>query len=130
MSSFDVGNTLSTRSASPLLSISKSIAPSTTPNALKSLGRRSPSDTSEPPPKKKRLVRAESTWDYFREPEGDEERYYEKKRRLHYCKQCSKYSTSISSNARYHLEHTHFIHVIEGPIKADIQRQQAIQVAF
>jgi hypothetical protein len=58
----DVDNISSTSSESPLLFKPESTVPSTTPNALKALGRRPPPSepSSEPPPKKKRLIRAES----------------------------------------------------------------------
>jgi hypothetical protein len=54
----DVGNILFTRSESPLLFESESIVPSTTPDALKALGRRPPlsEPPSEPLSKKKRLI--------------------------------------------------------------------------
>ena len=91
MASLDADNA-STRASSPLLSPPESTIPSTeqssTPNILSILQRHPapPSSTTSKPPKKKRIIRVENTWNKFRDPEGDEPVYDEKRRRLHYCK--------------------------------------------
>ena len=41
------------------------------------------------------MIRAENTWNEFRDPEGDEPVYDEKRRRLHYCKRCSKWAAVV-----------------------------------
>src|SRR5579871_4340074 len=78
MASLDVGGT-STRASSPLLSCPEFTIPSTeqsnvTPNAFSTLQPRPapPSSTTSQPPKKKRRIKAENTWNEFRDPEGDE----------------------------------------------------------
>src|SRR6266480_7192211 len=59
---------------------------------------------------KRRKLRATSTWDHFREAEGDEPRTKDGKI-IHYCKRCSnpRWSTHVSNNARYHLKSEHHI---------------------
>ena len=94
------------------------------------------SSLSEPDPSpcqhpvKRRKLRAVSTWDHFREAEGDEP-YKKAGKVLHYCKRCCNppWSTHISGNARYHLENAHHVVVREdaGP---QSKRQLAIENAF
>ncbi|KAH6981441.1 hypothetical protein EDB80DRAFT_536657, partial [Ilyonectria destructans] len=64
---------------------------------------------------KRRKLRATSTWDHFREAQGDEPRTVSG-RLLHYCTRCRNpsWSTHISGNARYHLEKAHHILVQES----------------
>src|SRR2546423_5903582 len=136
MASLDVDGT-STRASSPLPSLPGSTIPSTEqrsspPNALSTLQRRPapPSSTPSGPPKKKRMIRAENTWSEFRSPEGDEPVFDERKRRLHYCKRCLKWATSVSSNGRYHLESQHQLVVVEGPTPHYRETQRAIDLSF
>ncbi|KJK73662.1 hypothetical protein H634G_11079 [Metarhizium anisopliae BRIP 53293] len=79
---------------------------------------------------KRRKLRAVSTWDHFREAEGDEP-HRKAGKVLHYCKRCRNppWSTHISGNARYHLENAHHVVVREdsGP---QSKRQLAIENAF
>lgn len=79
---------------------------------------------------KRRKLRATSTWDHFREAQGNEPRTL-CGRLLHYCTYCRNpsWSTHISSNARYHLEKNHHI-VIEEDSKPRDKRQLAIENAF
>lgn len=135
MASLDVDDN-SIRESSPFPSLPESAILSTersgTPNALSVLQRRpapSSSTTSEPP-KKKRMIRAENTWNEFRDPEGDELVYDDKKRRLHYCKRCPKWANSVTSNARYHLEKKHHMIVVEGPTPHYRETQRAIDLSF
>lgn len=135
MASLDVGDT-STRASSPFSSLPESTIPSaeqsTTPNALSVLQRRPapPSSTTSEPPTKKRMIRAENTWSEFRDPEGNEPVFDDKKRRLHYCKRCPKWANSVSSNARYHLERKHHMTVVEGPTPHYKETQRAINLSF
>jgi len=135
MASLDVGDT-STRASSPFPSLPESTTPSaeqsSTPNALSVLQRRSApsSSTTSEPPTKRRMIRAENTWSEFRDPEGDEPVFDDKKRRLHYCKRCLKWANSVSSNARYHLEKKHHMTVVEGPTPHYKETQRAIDLSF
>src|SRR5436190_9852275 len=63
---------------------------------------------------KRRKLRAKSTWDHFREAEGDEPRIKDNKI-LHYCKRCGNptWSTHVSINDRKHLESEHDIYIQE-----------------
>ncbi|KAM3468047.1 hypothetical protein MY5147_008330 [Beauveria neobassiana] len=65
-----------------------------------------------PHPVKRRKLRAVSTWDHFREAEGDEP-HKKAGKVLHYYKRCHNppWSTHISGNARYHLENAY--HVVD-----------------
>ena len=57
---------------------------------------------------KKRILRADTTWFYFREPQDDEQGRDRDGRRLHYCSLCvHKWGTSSSVNARSHLARYH-----------------------
>lgn len=76
------------------------------------------------------MIRAENTWNEFRDPEGDEPVYDEKQRRLHYCKRCPKWANSVFSNARYHLEKKHHMTVVEGPTPHYRETQRAIDLSF
>jgi len=89
-----------------------------------------PSSPHHPRVAKRRKVRATSTWDHFREAEGDEP-YKKDGKIIHYCKRCNnpRWSTHVSNNARYHLETEHHI-VVEEDSKPQKERQQAIQNAF
>ena len=89
-----------------------------------------PSSSTSEAPKKKRMARAENTWNEFRDPEDDEPVYDDQKRRLHYCKRCRKWATSVSSNARYHLKKTHHMMVVEGPTLHYKETQRAINLIF
>src|SRR5579871_1094774 len=136
MASLDVGGT-STRASSPLLSCPEFTIPSTeqsnvTPNAFSTLQPRPapPSSTTSQPPKKKRRIKAENTWNEFRDPEGDEPVYDDRKRRLHYCKRCPRWANSVSSNARYHLEKEHQMVIVEGPTPHYKETQRAIDLSF
>lgn len=75
-------------------------------------------------------MRAISTWDHFREAEGDEQHIKDGKI-LHYCKRCRNqtWSTYVTGNARYHLESEHHIFVEEDS-RPQKGRQQAIENAF
>lgn len=79
---------------------------------------------------KRRKLRATTTWDHFREAQGDEPRTA-CGRLLHYCTRCHNpsWSTHISSNARYHLEKTHHI-IVQEDSKCQHRRQIAIENAF
>lgn len=79
---------------------------------------------------KRRKLRATTTWDHFREAQGNEPRIVGG-RLLHYCTHCHNpsWSTHISGNARYHLEKTHHILVREDS-KSQDRRQLAIENAF
>ncbi|KAH8654229.1 hypothetical protein BGZ61DRAFT_373922, partial [Ilyonectria robusta] len=79
---------------------------------------------------KRRKLRATSTWDHFREAQGDEPRTISGKL-LHYCTRCRNpfWSTYISGNACYHLEKAHYILVREDS-KSQNRRQLAIENAF
>ena len=125
MASTEVADGSTTRSLSPLLSLPSS-------DAFQPLyGNHLPSsESSERYTKKRRLARAESTWDHFREPQGIEDCFDREKRRLHYCTICTKWSTGVSSNARYHLEKTHHVFINEAPSGNDKKRQQAVNVLF
>ncbi|KAM3446980.1 hypothetical protein NHJ6243_010196, partial [Beauveria neobassiana] len=74
-----------------------------------------------PHPVKRRKLRAVSTWDHFREAEGDEP-HKKAGKALHYCKRCHNppWSTHISGNARYHLENAH--HVVEAQMQMAVRR--------
>ncbi|KAJ6440261.1 putative AC transposase [Purpureocillium lavendulum] len=92
-----------------------------------------PSDSEAPSARrtvKRRKLRATSTWDHFREAEGDEP-HAMSGNVLHYCKRCRNpsWSTHISGNARYHLEKSHHIVVQESSTSQD-KRQLAIENAF
>ncbi|OAQ57507.1 transposase-like protein [Pochonia chlamydosporia 170] len=88
-----------------------------------------PESASSQPMVKRRKLRAVSTWDHFREAQGDELRT--KGGQIRYCRRCCNppWSTHISGNARYHLENTHHILVREGP-RSQNNRQIAIENAF
>ena len=136
MASLDVGGT-STRASSPLLSCPEFTIPSTersnvAPNAFSTLQPRPapPSSTTSQPPKKKRRIKAENTWNEFRDPEGDEPVYDDRKRRLHYCKRCPRWANSVSSNARYHLEKEHQMVIVERPTPHYKETQRAIDLSF
>ncbi|KAK9443882.1 transposase-like protein [Metarhizium brunneum] len=95
-----------------------------------------PSSLSEPDlspcqhPVKRRKLRAVSTWDHFREAEGDEP-HMKAGKVLHYCKRCRNppWSTHISGNARYHLENAHHV-VVRQDSWPQSKRQLAIENAF
>src|SRR5579871_5222502 len=90
----------------------------------------SEAETSSSQCVKRRKVRATSTWEHFRESEGDEPHTKDGKV-LHYCKRCinPRWSTYVSGNARYHLESEHHIFVQEDS-RLQQGRQQAIENAF
>ena len=93
----------------------------------------SPSDPALSPfpyPAKRRKLRAVSTWDHFREAEGDEP-HKKAGKILHYCKRCRNppWSTHISGNARYHLESVHQV-VVREDSGQQLKRQLAIENAF
>jgi hypothetical protein len=79
---------------------------------------------------KRRKLRATSTWDHFREAEGDEPPTKDGNV-LHYCKRCGNptWSTYVSGNARNHLESAHHTFVQEDS-RPQKKRQQAIENAF
>lgn len=79
---------------------------------------------------KRRKLRATTTWDHFREAQGNEP-HTVSGRLLHYCMHCRNpsWSTHISGNARYHLEKNHHIFVREDS-KSQGRRQVAIENAF
>lgn len=81
-------------------------------------------------PAKRRKLRAVSTWDHFREAEGDEP-HKKAGKVLHYCKRCRNpsWSTHITGNARYHLENAHQVLVREDS-GSQSKRQLAIENAF
>ncbi|KAJ6437990.1 putative AC transposase [Purpureocillium lavendulum] len=89
-----------------------------------------PEASSTPRTVKRRKLRATSTWDHFREAQGDEPRTAIGNV-LHYCKRCRNpsWSTHISGNARYHLEKSHHILVRESS-NSQHKRQLAIENAF
>lgn len=93
----------------------------------------SPSDPGLSPcqhPAKRRKLRAFSTWDHFREAEGDEP-HKKAGKILHYCKRWRNppWSTHISGNARYHLKSAHHVAVREDS-GSQLKRQLAIENAF
>jgi hypothetical protein len=121
----------SSRASSPLSNVPNSIIElSEASAALRTNLSPSTSSYTEPPHKKRRILKAEHTWEHFRNPVGSEPQYDEKKRRIHFCKRCPKWSTSISSNARYHLEKAHQIIVTEAPTRHEAKVQQAIGLSF
>src|SRR2546423_1493600 len=79
---------------------------------------------------KRRKLRATSTWDHFREAEGDEPRTRDGNT-LHYCKRCGNptWSTHVTGNARFHLRSEHHI-VVQEDSKPQKKRQPAIENAF
>jgi hypothetical protein len=79
---------------------------------------------------KRRKLRATSTWDHFREAQGNEPRTISGKL-LHYCTRCRNpsWSTHISVNARYHLDKTHHI-LVQEDSKSQDKRQLAIENAL
>lgn len=79
---------------------------------------------------KRRKLRAVSTWDHFREAEGDEP-HAKGGKILHYCRRCRNppWSTHISGNARYHLENAHNV-VVREDSRSQSKRQLAIENAF
>ncbi|KAH7303782.1 hypothetical protein B0I35DRAFT_156674 [Stachybotrys elegans] len=79
---------------------------------------------------KRRKLRAVSTWDHFREAEGDEP-HAKGGKILHYCRCCRNppWSTHISGNARYHLENAHNV-VVREDSRSQSKRQLAIENAF
>ena len=81
-------------------------------------------------PVKRRKLRAVSTWDHFREAEGDEP-YKKAGKVLHYCKRCHNplWSTHVPGNARYHLENAHHV-VVREESGLQSKRQLAIENAF
>ncbi|PMB71275.1 putative AC transposase [Beauveria bassiana] len=83
-----------------------------------------------PHPVKRRKLRAVSTWDHFREAEGDEP-HKKAGKVLHYCKRCHNppWSTHISGNARYHLENAHHV-VVREESGSQSKRQLTIENAF
>ncbi|KAM3536754.1 hypothetical protein ARSEF1564_010323, partial [Beauveria bassiana] len=89
-----------------------------------------PNLSSGQPPAKRRKLRAVSTWDHFREAEGDEP-YERAGKVLRYCKRCRDppWSTHISGNARYHLENTRHV-VVREESGSQSKRQLAIENAF
>lgn len=79
---------------------------------------------------KRRRLKAISTWDHFRQAQGDEPRTRNGKL-LHYCKRCVNptWSTHISGNARYRLETVHHA-VVREQSNSATRRQLAIENAF
>ncbi|KAM3468042.1 hypothetical protein MY5147_008325 [Beauveria neobassiana] len=83
-----------------------------------------------PHPVKRRKLRAVSTWDHFREAEGDEP-HKKAGKVLHYYKRCHNppWSTHISGNARYHLENAYHV-VVREESGSQSKRQLTIENAF
>jgi hypothetical protein len=101
-------------------------------NPLSALSSSAPSQSITPCSlKRKRKVRAEATWSYFRRPEADEQEYINGNR-LWYCQRCHnpKWHTYVTTTARRHLRERHGITVEEVERTSKRKRQQAIEVAF
>ena len=67
------------------------------------------SQNSSNPVRKKRKLRAKTTWSYARLPKGDEEERNSAGRRYFYCKLCPNFREVITSNMRSHLQNQHGI---------------------
>ena len=81
--------------------------------------------------KKRRNLKANKTWSYFREPQGNEQDYDQEGRRLHYCLLCvGEWCSSNSSNARTHLLRHHDTIVTEDPTPHATQIHKAVDLTF
>jgi hypothetical protein len=122
--------------SSSLLSSSPSDTPTSlapSDSASQAFSNRTPLETpfeapSESVTTKRRKLRALSTWEHFREAEGNEQRVDKWNNIIRYCRRCN-YHTPISKNARRHLEKSHQI-IVGGESRPNNKRQQAIENAF
>ena len=109
--------------------------PTTMSNTHLRLGSPSPSSSSPASvhhiAQNKRSLRADTTWFYFREPQGDEQDCDRNGRRLHYCLLCvHKWGTSSSNNARSHLAKYHSIVVEKVPTPLATQINEVKDLVF
>lgn len=104
-----------------------------TPAHPQSISSSTPSIQSTPgqPLKKRRRLRAQETWDYFRPAEGPEA-IFQNDQRLWYCKRCRDpvFSTTVTTTARRHYLRTHGIDIGQPELAQAQARQRSIEVAF
>src|SRR5205809_6378435 len=89
-------------------------------------------DTESTTQRKRRKIRAKSTWEHFRDPKPKEKAVNNQNQRLHYCTRCIQrpWSTASTTNAIQHLQKEHRITSSHLDPKNQDTRLEPIEIAF
>ena len=89
-------------------------------------------DTESTTQRKRRKIRARSTWEHFRDPKPKEKAVNNQNQRLHYCTRCIQrpWSTASTTNVIQHLQKEHSITASHLEPTTRDARLESIKITF